>query len=63
MYDNPIPFNPDTMTVRELKECAETLRSIFGHANRLAALDLPREEADETLLMYVKMALSGHASR
>jgi hypothetical protein len=26
---NPIPFNPDTMTVSQLKECAETLRMAF----------------------------------
>lgn len=26
---NPIAFNPDTMTVSQLKECAETLRTLF----------------------------------
>ena len=29
MTNNPIPFNPETMTVKELKECAETLRTLF----------------------------------
>lgn len=26
---NPIAFNPDTMTVSQLKECADTLRTLF----------------------------------
>lgn len=26
---NPIPFNPDTMTVSQLKECADGLSMIF----------------------------------
>lgn len=26
---NPIAFNPDTMTVSQLKECADALRTVF----------------------------------
>ena len=26
---NPIAFNPETMTVSQVKQCAETLRSMF----------------------------------
>ncbi|ARK07517.1 hypothetical protein LAV_00142 [Sphingobium phage Lacusarx] len=26
---NPIPFNPDTMTISQMKLCAESLRTIF----------------------------------
>lgn len=31
---NPIAFNPDTMTVSQLKEAAETLRTVFDGIER-----------------------------
>lgn len=31
---NPIPFNPDTMTVSQLKECAEALSTVFDQMRR-----------------------------
>lgn len=31
---NPIPFNPDTMTINQAKECVETLRTAFDQINR-----------------------------
>ena len=31
---NPIPFNPDTMTVSQLKWCADTLRMLFDGVER-----------------------------
>ena len=31
---NPIAFNPDTMTVGQLKECAETLSQAFDSIDR-----------------------------
>lgn len=32
--NNPIAFNPDTMTVSQLKECAETLSTLIHSVNR-----------------------------
>lgn len=39
MKYNPIAFNPDTMTVSQLKFCAETLRSAFDQIDRGANED------------------------
>ena len=40
MSNNPIAFNPDTMTVSQLKECAETLRRFYGNLDRVDAGDV-----------------------
>lgn len=31
---NPIPFNPDTMTISQAKECADTLSTLFTAIER-----------------------------
>lgn len=36
---NPIAFNPDTMTVSQVKKCAETLRAMFDLIDRDASPD------------------------
>lgn len=40
---NPIAFNPDTMTVAQLKECATTLRTLFENIDR--TVDTPEDVA------------------
>jgi hypothetical protein len=37
--ENPIPFNPETMTVKQLKECADALRIMFNMLNRGSGYD------------------------
>ena len=34
MGSNPIPFNPELMTVKQLKRCAEALRALFDGLER-----------------------------
>lgn len=34
MKNNPIPFAPDTMTVKQVKQCAQVLREIFDAIER-----------------------------
>lgn len=46
---NPIPFNPDTMTVSQLKWCADTLHQLF---DGVARDDAP----DDRLLAYLRQA-------
>lgn len=31
---NPVPFNPDTMTLRHAKDCVEALRHTFDQLDR-----------------------------
>lgn len=52
---NPIPFNPDGMTVRELKDCAELLFRLFDGLDRgvdahntVFHLDAAREQFQRT---------------
>lgn len=48
MSGDPIPFNPDGMTVRELKDCAELLHRTFD------AID--REVDDHNIVYHIKEA-------
>lgn len=45
---DPIPFNPNGMTVQELKDCAELLYRTFG------AID--REVDDHNIVYHLKVA-------
>lgn len=44
MKNNPIAFNPDTMTVSQLKHCAETLRMLFD--------GIERDDVDDTNIVF-----------
>jgi hypothetical protein len=46
MATNPIPFNPETLTIRQIKDAAETLRFVF---EGLARLDAGEVEASNFL--------------
>lgn len=48
MANNPIPFNPVTMEVRQLLTCAETLRTLFDQVERKAS--------DEAIVAYLEQA-------
>jgi len=47
---NPIPFNPDYMTVKQLKECAELLSLLF------TLLDRPEEGRDDLIIGNLEYA-------
>jgi hypothetical protein len=48
MKGNPIAFNPDTMTVRQLKDCAELLRLLFD--------GIEREVDDDNIIHHLAIA-------
>ena len=46
--NNPIPFNPDTMPLKQVRYCAETLRTLFEM--------LDRDASPEDIASYLKMS-------
>lgn len=52
---NPIPFNPDTMTVSQLKECAEVLSRMFD--------GIAREVPADNMMFHLKQARDDMANR
>lgn len=43
---NPIPFNPDTMTISQIKDCAEALSQLYD------ALDRGLDETDPNNVLF-----------
>lgn len=48
-----LPFNPDTMTVSDLKNCAHTLRSLLERYEQLANSGMNDTEFAEELYCHV----------
>ena len=53
MKKKTLAFNPDTMTVRDVKDAVQSLRTLMENANR----HVDREDADEAIagLVYQLM--------
>lgn len=62
MSENPILFNPDGMTVRQVKDCAQTLRWLYDSMDRLDAMPEGEDKAYflDNLLHHIRQGREQH---